>query len=299
MTVCVAAIFDEGIFGASDRMLTSGNIQFQPPQPKIWKITNSIVAMIAGDVSIQAEIFSEVNPVIGDRIKQEPNNWWAVKDIADIYCKYHVQLRSKIATRHYLSPLGLDANTFITRQNEMNPEVVKKITTGLIDYKLPDIEAIFAGIDSLGLHLYVVRNGNISCEDRIGFAAIGVGSWHAESLFMAAGHTHAATTSRALYLTFAAKKRAEIAPGVGIETDMFIIGPQLGSYTSISESIIQDLGKFYKGSVAKRKKIDADVDNKVKTYVDGLAAAKTQPVQEVTETKITSDETNAGKTPEK
>jgi len=131
----------------------------------------------------------------------------------------------------------------------MNPDVVKKITTGLIDYKLPDVEAIFAGIDMSGPHLYVVRNGNVSCEDRIGFAAIGVGSWHAESLFMAAGHTRAATTSRALYLTFAAKKRAEIAPGVGVETDMFMIGPQLGSYISIRDSIIQDLGRFYKSSV--------------------------------------------------
>lgn len=252
--------------------------------------------MIAGDIAVHAEIFSEVNPIIGDRIRQEPNNWWTVKDVADLYCQYYAKLKSKIATRHYLSPLGLDSNTFIARQNEMNPDVVKKIITGIIDYKLPDIEAIFAGIDTSGAHLYVVRNGNVSCEDRIGFAAIGVGSWHAESLFMAAGHTRAATTSRALYLTFAAKKRAEIAPGVGSETDMFLIGPQLGSYVTVAESVIQDLGKFFKDSVAKRKKIDANVDKKVKTYVDGLAAARATPVQEVTETKITPEETGTDKT---
>jgi len=56
------------------------------------------------------------------------------------------------------------------------------------------------------------------------------------------------------------------------------------------------LGRFYKSSVAKRKKIDADVDNKVKTYVDGLAAAQATPVQEVTEPKtVTAEEANTGK----
>lgn len=92
MTVCVAAIFDSGILGASERMLTAGDIQFQPPQPKIWPITTSIVAIIAGDVSVHAEIFSEMQLVVYNRIQQEPDNWWAVKDVADMYCHSHVVL---------------------------------------------------------------------------------------------------------------------------------------------------------------------------------------------------------------
>lgn len=55
MTVCVAAISQSStgtglmITGASDRMLTAGDIEFEPEQSKIQPLTNSIALMLAGD----------------------------------------------------------------------------------------------------------------------------------------------------------------------------------------------------------------------------------------------------------
>lgn len=47
MTVCIAAIYQEGglpgILGASDRMITVGDVEFEPPQPKVLPLVSSPV----------------------------------------------------------------------------------------------------------------------------------------------------------------------------------------------------------------------------------------------------------------
>jgi len=54
MTVCIAAVCEGNILiGASDRMLTSGDIQFQPPTTKIYTFTTSINVMTSGDAGFQ------------------------------------------------------------------------------------------------------------------------------------------------------------------------------------------------------------------------------------------------------
>ena len=57
MTVCIAAICNNSvIFGASDRMLTAGDIQFEPQLQKNYLLTSKIVIQVAGDASVQAEV---------------------------------------------------------------------------------------------------------------------------------------------------------------------------------------------------------------------------------------------------
>ena len=62
MTVCVALLSDDkrSVVGISDQMVTAADIQFEPPQAKIFPITTSIVIMTAGDSSFNAEILAEV-----------------------------------------------------------------------------------------------------------------------------------------------------------------------------------------------------------------------------------------------
>ena len=97
VTVCVAAVSGLIIFGTSDRMITSGDIQFEPQQSKIVPLTNSIVAQIAGDVSIQTEIMQRVSSDIIKRIQASPQEWWNVRDVAELYattmtnCAFHTQ----------------------------------------------------------------------------------------------------------------------------------------------------------------------------------------------------------------
>ena len=55
----------------------------------------------------------------------------------------------------------------------------------------------------------------VSCLDDLGYGAIGIGAWHAKSRFMQSRYTNASYLSVALATAYAAKRSAEVAPGVG------------------------------------------------------------------------------------
>ncbi len=163
MTVCIAAKCGGGlIIGAADRMLTAGDIQFQPEAPKIFPITTSIVIMIAGDASLQAEIIQRVASDVNARIIEEPDNWWNVADVAELYYKYYTQARLKRAEGDLLAPLGLSAETFFEKQKVMDTELVKQIATELINYEIPGVEAICFGVDPTGSHIYIVGKEGVN-----------------------------------------------------------------------------------------------------------------------------------------
>jgi hypothetical protein len=185
MTVCVAAIAEKRLLiGASDRMLTAGDIEFEPEQAKVWIISNSIFALIAGDGSIQAEIMKEVHKDIQHRIVAFPTKWVSVKDVATLYCeKYRDILRNRAETE-VLKPLGLDFQQFIQKQSEMQREFVADIADKLISYQFgTDLETIFMGLDNDGPpglkgellvypQIYTTYCDKISCLTTVGFAAI-------------------------------------------------------------------------------------------------------------------------------
>ena len=61
MTVCIAAICRTSenqyiIIGASDRKVTAGDIQFEPPIQKIYHFSSHIIALTAGDALAQKEV---------------------------------------------------------------------------------------------------------------------------------------------------------------------------------------------------------------------------------------------------
>lgn len=282
VTVCVAAICDNStIIGASDRMLTAGNVQFEPTFPKIYSFTSSITAMVSGDMTLQSELISDMYSHINSMlIAQPPPDWFNVKDIAYLYAEFYSSLKSKRAERDYLIPVSLTRETFIIRQNELSPGLIDKLTKELINYDLPSSSAIFAGIDKTGPHLYIVHNGEVSCQDAVGFASIGAGWYHANSHLMFARYARNQSMSRALLLTYTAKKRAEVAPGVGSDTDMFMIGPTLGSSITIKSEIVGDLQKMYVASVKSHEKADKIAERKANEYVEQINRGAVAPTEQ-------------------
>lgn len=284
VTVCVAAICDTStVFGAADRMLTAGDVEFEPAQSKIWELTSSIAAMFAGDASLQSEIFQLIDRDVKARVEAEPKNWWTVRDVADLYSKYYAEIRVRRSEKMLLAPLGLDHKTFIERQREMSQSLVRQLATEMINFTMPEVGTIFTGIDSGGAHIYVAHGANVNCADNVGFAAIGIGRWHANSQFMFAQHNKSKPFPETLLLTYAAKKRAEVSPGVGEGTDMFTIGPALGSYMKIYPHVVGSLEKMYRANRTRERRASLRANKEVNEYVEGLIRAATpkeeQPAQ--------------------
>lgn len=120
----------------------------------------------------------------------------------------------------------------------------------------------------------------LNVSDSIGFAAIGVGRGHASSQFMFAAHTRFRPGPETLLLAFSAKKRAEVAPGVGRDTDMFIIGPELGSSKSIGEHVLVSLERIYKTSQKKEQSARKKAEKSINEYLTQLGSEQTTKTQE-------------------
>jgi chlorite dismutase len=233
VTVCIAAICgtvdNQVIVGAADRMITSGDVEYElvgrsttlRPVLKAVRIAPAIIVMTGGDAGFQADAIHHLAQRL-DGV-QRPS----VRDVATMYRDFINDSKQQIATTRVLSALGLTSNTFISRQRELNDDFVQRVTSELWRLRI-NAEAIITGIDATGTHIYVVSEDEFRCDDPIAFAAIGYGARHAESQFMLAKHTRHAAPRETLLLTYIAKKRSEVAPGVGSETDMFSISQKDG-----------------------------------------------------------------------
>ena len=280
MTICIAAIYEEvAVLGASDRMITAGGyIKFEPTKPKIWPLTSSITSMVADDIFIHTEIYRRIKAIVNKKIDENPHEWIEVQEIADIYSQIYCQIRKERISREILEPIGLNYNSFIARQREMSDEFIASLKENIINYRMGNISTIITGIDSAGPHIYTLRNSAITCNDWLGFSVIGVGANHAASHFMLSGHTRNNIGSRTLLIAHQAKRKAEVAPGVGKGTDMFLIGPQLGTFNWVKKDWIAELDRIYSAGVKRvensAKKSEAEVSEFIEEQAKKMKSEK-------------------------
>jgi 20S proteasome alpha/beta subunit len=269
VTVCIAAIYESsGIVGASDRMLTAGDVQFEPSVPKVRFWTSSIGSLIAGDANLQSEIAAGVRAGTKDLIAQT-TTWVKVRDVALLYKNACDSALRGLAERRILSPFGLTLTEFMSRQNEFSPDFVKDIGTELLNFEGPFVQTIVTGCDDDGPHIYTVDNDSFQCHDSVGFAAIGVGQAHANSQMMAFNHTFRHSLADTLRAVLFSKKRAEIAPGVGPNTDMIVV-IGTGGLSMIADNVQAELEKRYAEEKRRQAKVANTTREKIGQFVQGI-----------------------------
>ncbi|HTB62254.1 MAG TPA: hypothetical protein VK737_01590 [Opitutales bacterium] len=283
MTICIAAIAaNTEIYCACDRMITSGDVEFEPDIPfmgntKILRLTTGIIALTAGSSSLHAKIHQEAFESIGAQIKSAPNSWIKVREVANLWVDIYNKIRNQNIENGILKPLGLDHKTFILQQKNLDRDFIEKIHQQIGVYEMPIISAIITGVDDIGPHIYVVENGSsngseilLRCYDAIGFAAIGSGARHAETVFMSSGHHRFASSGMTSFLCYRAKKLSEIAPGVGQGTDMFAMGPGLGVSEYIPREIVEHFSVILKQRTESEKIISKNEQTMAEEFLKQL-----------------------------
>lgn len=263
------------IVGASDRMLTAGDIEYEPPKWKVWAFGQQAASLMSGDAAIQAELWLRTSAELFGRT---PN----VRQIADTYARHFAAVRRDRAERSLLTPLGMNLSDFVRRQRELTSDIAEHLTAALQygEETELDAETIICGVDASGVHIFTIEDpGQVNVYSGIGFAAIGMGQNHAESEFMFSKYTFDESLATALLLTYTAKKRAETAPGVGVETDMFIIGPYPWGLSQITVELMSPLHQLYNEAVEKEKSARKEVLGKIEQQVEALVKAAQQPRQ--------------------
>jgi len=252
VTVCIATISNAGhIVGASDRMLTVGGlISFAPPVPKVDQLTNSIAVLYSGETALHAEVMHRLFPQVGEEIGKHPDKWVSVVWAATRYRDTYLYVREKRAEAAILAPQGLTYDTFHARSAQMSQQLVEELRRQLADYAArppgDGCAAIVAGVDAGGPYLFRIDNGSLSDETTLGFATIGNGGVNADYELMLAGYSPKKSPDEALIHTYVAKRRAEVAPYVGPETDMFVIGPAPGTFSRLPDVWLASLDPIYR-----------------------------------------------------
>jgi len=235
--------------------------------------------MVAGDIGLALEILADVNRTVLQRVHAEPQNWWLVRDVAELWRQAHIKRQLRDAETAILAPLGLTSESFIARQRELAPSVTERLTAALRGFELNGIEVIFCGIDPEGAHLYQADGANVVSRDTTGIASIGSGSYHARSELRVSGHTPDTPFALALYHTYVAKKRAEVAPGVGTDTDTFLAWG-LGGTSNIRPDLIAAIDKAFQKSVKQAKAVASKIEIEVQSKVAQMLTPPVQPEQE-------------------
>lgn len=288
MTVCVAAMSRGVIFGASDRKLTVGDIEYEPEASKVYPITSSIAVMFSGDASFHREVVESTHRSISAIVDRDPNAWIDVRLVVDWYVFHRNELKAKAAEAALLAPLRLNTNTFLAQQKNMDPDVAAQLTREIINFSVPDVDCLVSGVDTKGAHIYTITaSGKVVCHNATGFAAIGSGYWHAESELMSAGHHTDRSFSQTASVVYRAKRRAEVSPGVGPETDLFMISG-LGAYGPVGSDICEKLGELWKTMLASEQQARNTLHAELNTYVSQDRSAPAQP-QEVTDPAATAE----------
>jgi hypothetical protein len=278
VTVCIAARAENVIIGVSDRMLTSGDVQFEPYSgQKIVPLTNSIFIMTAGDAGLHALIANPVMQEIGNRVRADSKNWWLVREVADLFISQYNSVRNKRAEDAILRPLYLDQSSFIANQAILNDRLANDVAKELLNFGMPIISLIVAGVDPTGAHIYAIQHGDTgalesTCLDGVGFATIGSGSRHASSQFMFASHAWNSPLADTLFLSYYAKRKAEVAPGVGKGTDLVSVGPGLATLDRINPEVVRKLEVEYRKVVRAETRGFSKARAEMKRYVDDLQA---------------------------
>jgi hypothetical protein len=264
MTVCIAAICDNGqrIVVAADRMLTFMsplNLEFETEEKKIEQLANGCVALASGNTAYATEILQAVKQKIGGNATPE---FQAVAEA--MKGDYAATKMRKAYETIILHHLGLDFDSFQKKGGTLPAYLKPQAQTfqqmiALSGQFNLQVDILLAGIDDVGAHLCLVTHpGTLLSLERQSYSAIGSGGIHATIYLSLSAHTSHKGLLETVWNVFAAKKAAEVAPGVGRGTDLVVVEKTSVKYCaaptmSILESTFEGSNKRLMPDLTKLK----------------------------------------------
>lgn len=223
-------------------MITAGHlaIQFEHNIPKMEMLSSSCIALTAGSIT-HTEIF-EIGRREIEKLKDP-----SIHEIADIIKNQYIAEKKTRAEDSILKHRGL--NIYDVYGGKLPIELLVRLDSEIDDIRI-QLEVLVCGVDSKGGHIYYIRDvpsgmrmGMIDCYDRLGYMAIGSGSPHAVTTLISSRFVPTFSLNQALYLIYEAKRAAEVAPGVGEDTDINII--TINQIQRVAESTMIKLKEIY------------------------------------------------------
>ena len=252
MTQLIGAICEDGkkVITVSDRMVSTGDmtLMFEQPRPKAELISPKAVVLTAGtihepDLTRQARI----NAKGKDRIL----------DIADVLKDVFQEIREKHIVDEVLRPkTGMKSFAeWHMKQKSILDATVFSLTEEMSQYVL-GLRLILAGFDDESHLIMIADPGTYRSYDNLSYCCLGMGDRHADNVFALYRYSRDFPLNDALYIAFEAKKKAEMAGGVGQATDILIIDSD--GISEVGPDTVKVLEEIYNGREAKAKRTGFD-----------------------------------------
>lgn len=266
MTICLAALASDGarqvVVVAADRMVTLGGfMEFEHQIPKMVALSDASTVLIAGDTLAGTSLANQVAAELragGGRPSSE-----VARNLADAY----KNMRAQKVEETVLGPRGLSADNFYERHATLNPQITMMLDQQMAQFNL-GVELLLAGVDGDSAHLFTVVNpgGDHAEHDVIGYAAIGSGAIHALQSMIGFEHHAGVPLAETVFHVYAAKRRAEVAPGVGPDTDLTILSSD--GATTLSGEQLKSLREIYE----EHQKVSQDaLTSKIRSLTIGTS----------------------------
>jgi len=257
MTVCVAAICrffvpqPDGsnleqpmVIFASDRMITVGKMREyeMATQTKMFVMTPLMSVLISGSGELLLEVCQRTWKDV------QGNGMNSVRQVAELLKQHFKEYRNERIEAVVLAPRNLSWDGYYQRQSTLAQSFRAQIEEEIDSFDRDLGTLLLVGVDEDGPHIYAVEDpGVVQPRGQSGYAAIGIGAEFAQAEFMAHGYTPSFPWELSLWLTYSAKKRAEVAAGVGEQTDLYWIIPtgraQFGPGTELERRLSEQFQK--------------------------------------------------------
>lgn len=260
LTICIGSICDSSkkAIVASDRMITAGDltVAFEHDVPKITQLTGNSLALTSGPALIHTDLFREVKKTIHAGATPPIN------EIVDKVKNEYLKIRNRQVEERFFRVRGFNIEWFIHNQRALVPEIALRLDQQLERYAF-ELTILIAGVDDSGAHLYLIYPPCSSeCFEALGYCSIGTGERHADSTFITYRYTPSVPLKEALYITYEAKRKAEVAVGVGKSTDMAIISER--GIQFLKPEILDMLKKIYEKKLEAQRLMSEEINNMIK-----------------------------------
>ena len=241
MTICISAVATERenekeketIIFSTDHMISVGNLGQFEKEIKKYKILNkNTIAMLSG------------NTLLFDRILDGTDDFHDFYKIRNKILENFSKIRKEIIKREVYDLFNIDESYIknILTAPIQNP-FIQKILETTSEFSL-QTNILLCGFDNVGKAQIteIDEKGHSDFRD-IHFHAIGSGSTQALNTMLFQKHSKNHDVKSTIYSVYKAKRNAEVANGVGKETEVMILN--IDSLNSLSQDKIEILGKIY------------------------------------------------------
>jgi len=245
MTQLVAAICEDGrkVITVSDRMVSTGDmtLAFEQPRTKAVQVSRRAIVLTAGTIH---------EPDLIRQARDEAKGKDSLVEIADALKSVFQEIREKHIVDEVLRRLSGIASfaEWHSKQTGLHDQLAMILNEEVRNYRL-NLSLMLAGLDSEGHIICILDPGTWRSYDNLSFCCMGMGDRHADNVFAWYQYSRAFSLNHTLYIAFEAKKRAEMAGGVGQSTDIVII--DAAGIQKVAAETVDFLGEIYNDREAK------------------------------------------------